>query len=138
MRIVLDTNVWISGLILPKSNAGIILDAWKNGQYTIVCSDPILKEMERVLQYPKIAKRLNLDDVKLRQYLDLLIFFTEHVNVQKELVIVENDPDDSLILTTLIASKANWLITGDDELLKLKDAYPILSIKEFCDLIEGC
>ena len=137
MKIVLDTNVWISGLLLPKSNAGIILQSWQQGQYNIVISAPILKEIERVLQYPKIAKRLKWEKSKIRQYLELLGFFTELITVDECRVEVEKDPDDSPILATLIVGQASWLVTGDNMLLELKDKYPIITAKDFCVLIDS-
>ena len=131
MRIVLDTNVWVSALLVPRGKAGMVISSWRNGSFSIVSSRPIFQEIERVLLYPKILKRLKLDIAKIRQYIDLLSFLTEVVEIGECSVVVEKDPDDSPILETLVTSQSNWLVTGDKVLLELRDRYPIVSVSEF-------
>lgn len=137
MRVVLDTNVWVSGLLLPHSNAGRILKSWRAAKFEVVLSPYILEEIGKVLAYPKIKKRLQWDEAKIRQYLDLLVFFTEMVNDAEISVHVEADPKDSPILSTLVASTADYLVSGDNDLLNIKGDYPILSIVEFLQKLEG-
>ncbi len=48
MRVVLDTNVFISGLLLPNGVPGRIVKAWQQAQYTLAFSEPMLSEIERV------------------------------------------------------------------------------------------
>lgn len=131
MRIVLDTNVWISGLLVPQGKSGMIINAWRQGHLSIVVSQPIFQEIERVLLYPKISKRLKWDVVKIRHYINLLSLLTEEVDVKNCSVVVEKDFDDSPILETLITSQADWLVTGDMVLLELKRDYPIISVSDF-------
>jgi putative PIN family toxin of toxin-antitoxin system len=131
VRIVLDTNVWISGLLVPQGKSGMIINAWRQGHLSIVVSQPIFQEIERVLLYPKISKRLKWDVVKIRHYINLLSLLTEEVDVKNCSVVVEKDFDDSPILETLITSQADWLVTGDMVLLELKRDYPIISVSDF-------
>lgn len=137
MRVVLDTNVWISGLLLPKSTAGEIIAAGEQNKFTMVISRPILDEIRKVLFYPKIQKRLHWDESKIDHYLSLLVFFAESVELKKEdiKVKVARDANDTPILHTLIASHADYLVTGDDDLLCLKQDYPIITLAEFYELI---
>ncbi len=58
IRVVLDANVLVSGLISPKGTPGQILDAWFAGNFLLFVSPAILQELRRVLQYPRISKRL--------------------------------------------------------------------------------
>ena len=131
MRVILDTNIWISGLLLPASNAGKILTEWKKSKFKVVLSLYIVEEIGRVLTYTKIKKRLQWDHSKIQTYLDLLMFFSEMVDVNACPAHVDSDPKDSPILAALITSKADFLISGDSDLLNLKKDYPILSIIEF-------
>lgn len=131
MRVVLDTNIWISGLLLPKSMAGEVITKWREGLLTIVTSFPLLHELRRVLSYPKIIKRVGWDNEKIELYLSLLEFFTEIVAVDHVKIKVEADPNDSVILATLIASKAEWLVTGDKDLLGLAAKYKIINLADF-------
>jgi putative PIN family toxin of toxin-antitoxin system len=132
VRIVLDTNVWVSGLLVPQGKSGMIIDAWRQGHLSIVVSQPIFQEIERVLLYPKISKRLKWDIVKIRHYINLLSLLTEEVDVKNCSVVVQKDFDDSPILETLITSKSDWLVTGDKVLLELQSDYPVISVSDFC------
>lgn len=138
MRVVLDTNIWISGLLLPESRAGEIITVWQHNQFNVVISEPILDELQKALSYPKIQKRLQWNENKIEQYLLLLRFFAEFVELKK-LDIKANvvrDPNDTPILTTLLVSHADYLVTGDNDLLCLKQDYPIITLGEFYDLIK--
>lgn len=65
MRVVLDTNVFVFGLMLPQSLPGRIVAAWRDGEFDLVLSEPMLEEITRVLAYPKISRRLGWDLDKL-------------------------------------------------------------------------
>jgi putative PIN family toxin of toxin-antitoxin system len=135
--VVLDTNIWISGLLLPKSKAGNILLQWKASKIDILTSQPILDEIRKVLLYPKIQKRIQWDEIKVDQYVSLLQFLTDFISIDADFpqVIVECDKDDSIILNTFLASKADFLVTGDNDLLVLNQKYSIVTLSEFYDTI---
>jgi putative PIN family toxin of toxin-antitoxin system len=137
MRVVLDTNIWISGLLLPKSTAGQIITAWQQNRFNVVISQPILAEIKKVLSYPKIQKRLRWEENKINQYLLLLTFFAEKIQLKKEDIKIKvlKDADDTPILATLITSQADYLVTGDNDLLCLKQDYPIITLAEFYRII---
>lgn len=131
MRIVLDTNVLLSGLMLPDSTPGKIVGAWRRGNFSLVLSEPMLEEIARVLAYPKIWKRLGWDDETIARYIALLRFEAEVVSIGGIEATVPADPDDDHLLATLIAGKADWLITGDRDFDVLAARYPIISPGEF-------
>lgn len=136
MRVVLDTNVWISGLLLPRSTAGQVITAWRQNKFTVAISQPILDEIKKVLTYPKIQKRLQWDEAKIEQFLLLLTFFAENITLEENNQIkVVRDKNDTPILATLIASRADYLVTGDNDLLCLRQDYPIVTLAEFYELI---
>jgi len=132
-RVVLDTNIWISGLLLPTSLAGKVLMQWKEARVTLVTSPPLIAEIGKVLAYPKINKRLGWSWEKIETYLATLRFFTEVIEIGHLDVKVESDPDDGIILATLIASNADYLVTGDQVLLSYAKDYPVLTLKEFAE-----
>lgn len=137
MHVVFDTNIWISGLLLPNGKAGHVLSAWQNNQFTVATSPELLDEIKKVLLYPKIQKRIQWNENQVNQYILLLKFFTEVVLINKTQLTVssERDLSDNVILKTLIASHANYLVTGDDDLLILKEHYPIITLSEFCNFL---
>ena len=135
MRVVLDSNVFISGLMLPQSIPGKIIAAWRGRQFDLVLSEPMLIEIGRVLSYPKINRRIGWDDATITRYVDLLRFEADIVNIMGIVADVPNDQHDAPILATLIASKADCLVSGDDDLLRLAGRYPVLSPGEFISRI---
>lgn len=139
MKIVLDTNVLISGMLLPKSVPGQIVQAWRKAQYTLVVSEKMLEEIERVLKYPKIQRRLNWSVEQTERYISLLRFYTDVVSIAETLEAlppdVLRDPNDIPILATLLAGSADWLVTGDDDLHAVRENYPICSPAEFLSML---
>lgn len=135
MIVVLDTNVLLSGLILPESIPGKIIQAWQNAHFDLALSEPMLNEITRVLGYSKIKKRLNWDQNKINQYILLLRLKTDIVSLKGIIASVPTDPEDNMVLATYIASKAEYLISGDNDLLNLASSYTILSPSEFVKLL---
>ena len=128
LRVVLDTNVLISGLAYPASVPGRILAAWHAGQLQVVFSHYILDEMVRVL--PKLP-RLALGATEIRDLADSFLFLADVVEPGNEVEKELRDAADRPILGTLLASGANYLITGDKDLLALAAKYPILTPAAF-------
>jgi len=131
MKIVLDTNIFVSGLFIPKSNAGKILNFCMAGKYDLCLSEELISKIERVLFYPKIRKRLKLSEAEIENYCSLLRFRFHLFEIKNIKAKVPKDAKDNHILATLIASKADYLITGDDDLLSLRADYKIISLQDF-------
>lgn len=134
MRIVLDTNVLISGLMLPESVPGRIVRTWRSASLTLVLSEAMLEEIGRVLRYPKIAKRLRsigISEDEVEKLLALLRFQAELVDISETKAYVPADANDEKILATLIAAQADYLVSGDADLLALRAEYPIVTPQEF-------
>lgn len=131
MRVVIDTNVFVSGLMLPASVPGRILAAAITGGFELVLCEAIVEEVSAALRYPKVRKRITLSDDELDRYVQALRFVADIVDPAGVVVQVPDDRDDDVILATLIAAKADWLITGDAALLALANQYPILTPAEF-------
>lgn len=131
MRAVLDTNVFVSGLLLPASVPGQIVAALRRGDIRMVTSEPMLAELGAVLAYPKLVKRIQWDGEMIARYLMLLRFEADVVAIHRETADVPRDPADAIILRTLLAGSADFLVTGDEDLLVLATQYPIVSPADF-------
>ncbi|MFP5234944.1 MAG: putative toxin-antitoxin system toxin component, PIN family [Acidobacteriota bacterium] len=124
MRVVLDTNVLVSGLAYPQSIPGQILALWRQGGIDLVLSRYILDEMVRVL--PRLTRiRLTADEV--RDLADSFMFMADIVEPSGEAEGRLRDSADQQILGTWRVAKADYLITGDKDLLALADEYPIVT-----------
>jgi putative PIN family toxin of toxin-antitoxin system len=131
MRLVLDTNIFISGLLFPKSSAGKIVSSCFGEKFELCLSKSMIEEIERVLFYPKIRKRLKLTDSEIKNYCSLLSFSAKFFEIKHIRAKVPKDRKDDHILATFLASEADYLITGDDDLLCLSGQYQIISLKDF-------
>jgi putative PIN family toxin of toxin-antitoxin system len=128
LRVVLDTNVLVSGLAYPGSVPGRIVGVWRQGGLDVVLSRYILDEMVRVL--PRLS-RIHLSSSEIRDLADSLIFLADIVEPDAEQDSSLRDPADQQVLATLRASKADYLITGDKDLLALAEKYPIVTPATF-------
>jgi len=133
LRVVLDTNVLLSGIAYPASVPGQILAAWRHGSLEVVLSVYILDELRRVL--PKLAHRHGLSASEIEDLADILALRAERVEPVAGIDPDLRDVDDQPVLGTLLAAlqlaQANYLITGDKNLLALAKRYPIVSPTEF-------
>lgn len=78
---MLDTNVLVSGLMLPESVPGRIVAAWRGAHFELALSEPLLDEIGRVLSYPKISARLGWGKEEIDHFLLLLRFKTDVVDI---------------------------------------------------------
>jgi putative PIN family toxin of toxin-antitoxin system len=133
LRVVLDTNVLLSGIAYPASVPGQILAAWRHGSLEVVLSVYILDELRRVL--PKLAHRHGLSASEIEDLVDILALRAERVEPVAGIDPDLRDVDDQPVLGTLLAAlqlaQTNYLITGDKDLLALAKRYPIVSPAEF-------
>jgi len=131
VRVVLDTNVLLSGLMFPDGAPGRVVAAWRAARFELVISVHQLAEIGRALAYPKIRRILDWDDRHIEQFIRQLYIRAQIVDLDKVSVEVPADPDDAPILATLVAAKADVLITGDGDLLAMRGQYAILTPGEF-------
>ncbi len=129
MRVVLDTNVLLSGLAYPGSIPGRIVSRWRAGGLEVVLSHYILDELRRVL--PKLRHRHGLSDAEVADLVDCLAFECELVDPATPPEPRLTDPWDQAVLGTLRASGADYLITGDKALLALSPQDPVVTPAQF-------
>ncbi len=130
MRVVPDTNVLVSGLAYPGSVPGRILGVWRQGGLDVVLSRYILDEMVRVL--PRLS-RILLSSAEIRDLADNFMFLADIVEPAPESDATLRDRADRPVLGTLRAAQADYLITGDKDLLSLAERYPIVTPATFWD-----
>jgi putative PIN family toxin of toxin-antitoxin system len=122
LRVVLDTNVLVSGIAYPASNPGKILAAWRRGSVTVFLSPHIVEELSRSL--PRMNHRLNWRPQQFEEEVELLALQAQIVEPADLPDTAVRDSGDLPVLGTLLASGADYLITGDKDLLALADQYP--------------
>jgi len=128
LRVVLDTNVLVSGLAYPGSVPGRIVTTWRQGGLDVVLSHYILDELVRVL--PRLS-RIGMTPAEIRDLVDSLRFLADIVEPEGTSDADLRDPADQPVLQTLLVGRAQYLITGDKDLLALADRHPIVTPAEF-------
>jgi putative PIN family toxin of toxin-antitoxin system len=128
IRVVLDTNVLVSGFGYPASVPAKVLALALDRVVDLVLSQAILAELIRTI--PRI-KHLDSTAESLRVISERLVSISRMVEP-----VTVDDPDlqdvaDRPVLGTLLASGADFLVTGDKDLLVLAGRYPIVTPAEF-------
>lgn len=134
-RVVLDANTLASGAITTTGTLASIIDAWRNGKYIVIVSEPILLELERTLQKPYFQQRLT--NKQSSRFIMLLRKRATISTITISVRGVATHPEDDLILATALSAKANYLVTGDAKLQKLGtySGIRILSPRAFLDIL---
>jgi hypothetical protein len=111
-RIIIDTNLWIHFLITKQY--AFLDNLVENGKVRLIFSHELMTEFVEVVKRPKLKKYFEEDD--LRQMLELIDQYADIITVTSD-VKVCRDENDNFLLSLALDSKANYLITGDNDLL---------------------
>ena len=129
MRLVVDTNLWVSYLLKLNSLIAPQLDIIQREE-TLLYSRATLEELSDVLSRAKFAKYVDREDV--HAFIMAFIETGEHVTVSREIKACR-DPRDDKFLELAVSGQADVILMGDDDLLALHpfEDIPILRIREF-------
>jgi hypothetical protein len=131
IRATLDTNILVSALLYP-GNERKILEAAIDGKFKSTTSPAILDELGRVLA------RLGVGELEAESYL-IRIMETSEVLVPKRLDDTEiRDREDIKILECAHSGTSDYIVTGDEDLLSLKeyDGIKIIRSRELLRLLD--
>ena len=127
-RIILDTNLWISFLITKDfSKLDKILFSRKA---ILIFSEELLEEFISVAKRPKFRKHFSLEDIE--DVLETIVQYADFVEVKSKITACR-DEKDNFLLSLSVDGNADFLITGDDDLLTLKkiDKTKIMTITAY-------
>ncbi|MGA1987416.1 MAG: putative toxin-antitoxin system toxin component, PIN family [Candidatus Sulfotelmatobacter sp.] len=110
MRVVLDTNILVSALMIQTGNPAAIYRAWQEGQFTLLTSAEQLDELRLALRKPAIAERIK--PYKAGALVNEMKKFAENV-AHLPRVRRSPDPTDDFLLALSEAGGADYLVTGD-------------------------
>ena len=118
MRLVLDTNIAVSGL-LWGGNPQRILDLADDRRVKLYTSRPLIDELARVLDRPKFRPKLRHHRKTSLQLAARYALATRFVVLRSSPRTVPSDPDDDAVIATAVAAAADLIVTGDGDLLAL-------------------
>lgn len=116
LRVVADTNILISAVI-AKGNEYALLSAAKTGRLQLVLSLQIIKEFTGVISRPKFG----FSKAQIDSAIKHIISISEIVATTAKVQAVKEDPDDNKIIEAAIDGKADYIASGDKDLLRLKN-----------------
>ena len=127
-KATLDTNILISALGWKGKPKQVFAKAL-NGEVELVISDKQFDELERVLDYPKFC----FTEEQKKRFKALVLSVATLVKPEEKINVIKEDPDDNMVLECGVAGKVDYIVTGDPDLLKLKEfrSIKIRTAKEF-------
>lgn len=125
MKIVIDANLFASALVKPNSKPGRILDLVKDDQVELILSPAIIKEIKRILLYPKIQKYHRKTAKEIDAYFEDILIFAWIVEGKA----IKDDPGDNKYLACAQEGEADYIVSGDHHLLDLATYQGIEIIK---------
>lgn len=135
MRVVLDTNVFVSGLLVKKSIPGNILRAFSEEKFLLLISLEIMAEILEVLSHPGF----NLKREKIIELIYTLETKTEKItpSPEKKGSLIPADFADEKFLRCAAKGKADYLVSGDIHLISLKKykSTVIVTPREFINIL---
>ncbi len=139
LRVVVDTKVIISGLLLPTGKPHQMIELWRENKFILLQSNILLNEIYEVLKRDKLKKYL-VNNTTLPSIHSLLIKQSEIVKITKLLPIKIRDVKNEIVIATALSGNADYIITGDNDLLVL-NKHPMLtnvaivSVAEFLTIV---
>ena len=118
-RVVVDANVFVSGIIQGSGFPFKILKAWEQDLFLLGTSLPMIDEVVRVLRYPRIQKKYAVGDNAIKGIIGSLLRYSVLVTDLPDVKEIADDPVDNKVLATAVAGRAETIVTGDSHLLRL-------------------
>jgi uncharacterized protein len=133
---VLDTNVLVSAFPAHGTVPATLIDAWRQGAFTLVVSEPILAELAETWRDPYWQARFS--STESEEAIALLRTTANLTPLTVEVTGVATHPEDDRILATAVAGGASYLVTGDRKLRAVGtfQGVTILSPREFLAVLE--
>ncbi len=136
-RVVIDTNVLISGIIQKSGFPYKVVKFWEKGDLIFITSLTMIEEARKVLNYPKIKEKFGLGKDEIKQTVLNLVRYSTLIDNPPALDVIKEDPEDNKVLSAAIKGKADYIVSGDSHLLDLKSCkgIKIITPRRFCEIM---
>jgi len=130
-----DTNVLISGIFWRGSPRQVIHLA-RQGQVQVVTCQALLDELRGVLV--REDKPFHLSEEEANRVINDVVTYVHLVEPTRQITVC-HDPDDNLVLACALAGQAEYIVTGDPDLLTLEEfeGMKIVTVREFLSTLQG-
>ena len=126
MRLVFDTNVYVSAFVIPSSRSDLAFRLALRGAFELLVSREILAELRR-----KLASKIGLKEMELDRVERAILGVAVLVEPKVKLGVLQDEPDNR-ILECAVAAGASAIVTGDRHLLRLRtyEGIGIMTVSE--------
>lgn len=115
VKVVIDTNVWVSALVAPRGISAELVELWKRGKFRVVFSEQQITELWEVLTRSKFSLKYRIHEKEVTDIAASIVEKAERVTIKGNITCCR-DSDDNMFLETAIRGKAKYLITGDKDI----------------------
>jgi putative PIN family toxin of toxin-antitoxin system len=139
LRAVIDTNLFISGLFAKDSVSAQLQNLWIDQAFELVTSVEIIKEVSRVLSYPRIKERFKPKEDNVRRFFRLIFrkaIISKDIYQTDKIV---DDPTDNKFLACALEKKADYIVSRDPHIRNLKHFHgiQIVDATTFIEKVKG-
>lgn len=130
LRVVFDTNLFVSGLLVNNGLPAQALDAWRAHRFLLITSPAIMAEISATLRYESIRRKYGVTDEDITQLLELLA---------ADALVVPGNEDDEMVLACAVDGQANAVVSGDQHLLALGvfRGIDIITVRQFMERLSS-
>lgn len=125
MRVVLDTNVFVSGIFWSGNYCSQLIDKWKNKEIDLISSLGTVGELVETLRNFKIS----MPESMIEEWKNLILNKSILIQSSSKIDVIREDPEDNKFLETAVDGKADFIVSQDKHLLNLKEYQGIKIIK---------
>jgi putative PIN family toxin of toxin-antitoxin system len=135
LKVVVDANIWISAL-LNSNNALEVVHLLEKDQYRLICAEALISELAEVLERPKFQARIQPG--RKDSLVDLVREKAQFVELPASVQNVCRDPKDEVYIVCAVVAQADFLVSGDKDLLDLNEheGVKIISLQSFVQLFQ--
>jgi uncharacterized protein len=135
LKVVIDTNVFVSSFLNPAGTPRKIVDLWKDGRIVLCLCAEIIEE------YIEVLSRLGLESEKALEELLEVFRRKAHIHfvaIDRHLKVVAADPEDDKFVECAFSAHATLIVSGDKHLLNLQryKNIRVLSPSQFISFLE--
>lgn len=138
LKVVCDSNTVISGLTAHAGGPYEILEAWRRGEVVLLLCEASVAEVVEVLGRAFFREQRGITPEGIARVRQMLEANAVVVAPKELLSVVKEDPDDDRILECALEGGADYLVSGDHHLLRLRryEHLPIVTAREFLAALE--
>lgn len=142
IKVLIDTNVWVSAFLNPGGYPAKIITAWLEDKIEVTTSISLLQEISDVLQRPRIQCKYRYSTEQIKKYLDLIFQRANKVEPTCNIRLCR-DATDNIVLESALSGRVKYLVTRDDDIKRdpvliqamSKSGIEIITVSKFLQVL---